>query len=63
MYFVLIGRKYGNSMKNGKSATETEFDTAIKENKHAYAFVRNDSWEDQDPKESKFLKKIQQKLT
>lgn len=62
VYLLLIGQHYGYEDKAGVSPTEHEFDRAVALRKHRMAFLKAGTEKDREPKETAFLKKVQNQL-
>lgn len=62
VYLLLIGQRYGFDDKAGISPTEHEFDRAVALRKHRMAFLKVGTEKDREPKETAFLKKVQNQL-
>jgi hypothetical protein len=56
-YILLLGKRYGFEIKEGLSATEAEFDRAVKSNPTKVLVFRNISISP-DTKQKKFIKKV-----
>ncbi len=60
IYIGLFGSEYGNTDKEGVSATEREFDHATSFNKHRLIFISSQNPSNQDEREIKLIQKAEQ---
>jgi hypothetical protein len=58
LYILILGNKFGYELGNGKSATEIEFDTAIRNDPTKILVFKKESIEEPDEKQEKFISRV-----
>ncbi|GEN82251.1 hypothetical protein SLU01_05630 [Sporosarcina luteola] len=58
LYILILGNRFGYDVGNGRSATEIEFDAAIRDDPTKILVFKKDSSEEMDEKQKAFINKV-----
>lgn len=58
LYILILGNRFGFDVGNGKSATEIEFDAALRDDPTKILVFRKESTEEPEERQKKFIEKV-----